>query len=354
MEKGPLIYNQPKGRITGFDFLRSLAILLTLCRHASFNSPNIFLQIGWVGVHVFFVLSSFLISNILFQEYYTNGKINFYHFFLRRALKIYPLYYLFIIISVYKNRDIFLSSFEYQLQLIGQIFHIQNYTGTIWYHTWSLAAEEHFYIGMSIILSIYLYFSKTKSFYKLAFLFLVVIIVVPFLRFGATQLSKTDWFMSTHYIMDSFAFGALLALSKFVYPNKFIAIIKLKHYLLIPICILLIPLFSLPTGNIFMNSIGITMNYLAFSLLIIYLLSIEEFSRSKNLFSMAIIQPLASIGIASYSIYLFHVPIKTLIYSLEMRDSFRLPLYFISCILAGKIIWYLIERPIASYKSTLR
>ena len=354
MEQYGRSYTQPKGRITGFDFLRGLAILLTLCRHSTLESTNILKQIGWVGVHIFFVLSSFLILNILLQEFYLTGKINYYRFFIRRALKIYPLYYLFILILVYKNRDIFLSSIDYRIQVLSQIFHIQNYTGIIWYHTWSLAAEEHFYIGMSIILSIYLFFSKTKNFHKLAFLFLLVIVIVPFLRFGSTQLYKTEWFLNTHFIMDSFAFGALLALCKFVSSNIFLFLIKLKHYLLIPIFLLLIPLFLLPPGDRFMNSIGFTMNYLAATLMIVYVLSIEYFFRSKNIFSFITIQPLASIGIASYSIYLFHKPIKTIIYNFEMRESFKLTLYFLTSILAGKLIWYLIERPIASYKSTLR
>jgi peptidoglycan/LPS O-acetylase OafA/YrhL len=100
-----------------------------------------------------------------------------------------------------------------------------------------------------------------------------------------------------------------------------------------------------------MNSIGITMMFLAFALLLTWALSVEDFSRNKNIISLAIIRPLASIGIASYSIYLFHVPVKTIIDSIAMSERLKIPAYFIGCILVGKITWYLIERPIASYKS---
>jgi len=339
-----------KGRIIGFDFLRSIAIFLTLCRH-SLPPSNIFWQIGWVGVHLFFVLSSFLIANILFTEYYKKGEIFFSRFFIRRSLKIYPLYYLFILISVVKNRDFFLSSTQYKMQLLGQIFHVQNYTGVLWYHTWSLAAEEHFYIGMCILLSVYLFFSKSGNLSRLAWWFTGLIIIAPLLRYRSTMLYNTDWFMGTHYIMDSFAIGALLALSKFVLPDIFSAIIKCKHYLLIPVFILLIPIFLLPTGNLVLNSIGLTMMYFAFALLIAYMLSIEDVSRQKNIFSSAVIQPLASVGIASYSIYLFHVPVKTFIDGIPLNEWLNIPVYFIACIVVGKITWYLVERPIALYKS---
>lgn len=347
---GNRIYTQYKGRIIGFDFLRSIAIGLTLCRH-SLQPSNFFWQIGWVGVHLFFVLSSFLITNILFTEYYNKGKINFFRFFIRRSLKIYPLYYLFILISVYKNRELLFSSMHYKMQLLGQIFHVQNYSDILWYHTWSLAAEEHFYIGMCIILLIFLFFAKSGHLGKLAWLCLGVIILVPFLRYRATFVYYTDWFMGTHFIMDSFAIGALLSLSKFVFPGIFSKIIQWKHFLLIPIFILLIPVFIFSPGNLVLNSIGITMMYIAFALLIAYVLSIENFSRQKHIFSSGIIQPLAWVGIASYSIYLFHVPIKTLIDSFSISGWRRIPVYFIACIVLGKMTWYFIERPIALYKS---
>ncbi|MEJ7589580.1 MAG: hypothetical protein WKI04_18670, partial [Ferruginibacter sp.] len=162
-----------------------------------------------------------------------------------------------------------------------------------------------------------------------------------------------DWFMSTHYIMDSFAFGGLLAVGKFVFPNIFSVLVSWKHWLLLPAFLLLVPLFLLPPGNLFMNSIGISMMFGAFAMLLAYSLSVEDFSRSKQIISLVIIQPLAAIGVASYSIYLFHVPLKTIIDSISMNEWFRSPAYFIACIAVGKITWYIIERPIALYKSRL-
>lgn len=348
---GQKLNSQYKGRMIGLDFLRGVAMMLTLFRHYSFKSPNILWQIGWAGVHLFFVLSSFLITNILLTEYYKNGKINFGRFFIRRALKIYPLYYLFIITSVYKNRGLFLSSTHYKKQLLGQIFHLQNYTEVLWYHTWSLAAEEHFYLSICILLSVLLYLQKLQGLTILVCLCLFIVILTPYLRYYNTLNYQAEWFFSTHLIMDSFAFGALLAITKFVFPGLFSKIIELKHFLLLPIIIFLLPLFLLPIGNLIMNSIGMTFMFMGFTLLIAYFQSIENFSRSKNVTVLIFIKPLASIGIASYSIYLLHVPVKSIIYPLPISEQLKIPLYFIACILVGMVVWYLIEKPIATYKS---
>jgi peptidoglycan/LPS O-acetylase OafA/YrhL len=50
---------------------------------------------GWIGVDLFFVLSGFLISGLLFNEYKARSSISFKRFFIRRGLKIYPAFYLF-------------------------------------------------------------------------------------------------------------------------------------------------------------------------------------------------------------------------------------------------------------------
>lgn len=337
-----------KERLVGLDFLKGIAILLTLCRHF-FQTPNVFWNVGWTGVHLFFILSSFLIATVLLNEYSKTGKINFSSFFIRRALKIYPIYYLFIFISVISKNNF--ASKNYRYELFGQLFHVQNYTGLLWFHTWSLAVEEQFYIVFSIILLIFIFFSCINNLNKFSWLFSIIIVLAPILRYNSTLLYHTEWFPQTHYIMDSFAFGILLAMFKFTSPKLLKSVIMLKHYLLIPIIILLLPVFILSPGNLFINTIGISMMYLAITILITYFLSIENILREKNIFSKIIVTPIASIGIASYSIYIFHIPLKSIIDLLIPRKEFKIGIEFLGCILSGKLIWYLVEKPIFLYKS---
>ena len=77
-------------RITSIDFLRGVAVLLVVFRHIMLEP--ILSNIGWVGVDLFFVLSGFLVSNLLFQEYKQTKTVKPIRFLIRRGFKIYPLF----------------------------------------------------------------------------------------------------------------------------------------------------------------------------------------------------------------------------------------------------------------------
>ena len=59
------------------------------------GESRFFSRVGWTGVDLFFVLSGFLISGLLFSEYKKRHAIDFKRFFIRRGLKIYPAFYTF-------------------------------------------------------------------------------------------------------------------------------------------------------------------------------------------------------------------------------------------------------------------
>ena len=68
-----------------------------LGRH--FRHYTLWTKVGWIGVDLFFVLSGFLISGLLFTEYQRHGSIDFWRFILRRGLKIWPAYYLLLAVT---------------------------------------------------------------------------------------------------------------------------------------------------------------------------------------------------------------------------------------------------------------
>ena len=82
-------------RIKRLDILRCAAILLVLFHHTAVL-PSI-AQMGFVGVDLFFVLSGFLISGLLYKEYLKRGQSVSTRFFVRRGLKIYPAFYVMLI-----------------------------------------------------------------------------------------------------------------------------------------------------------------------------------------------------------------------------------------------------------------
>src|SRR5262245_19628234 len=96
-------------RLRELDILRGVAILLVLGRHV-IDIPDtvpplvrrlffVWRQIGWIGVDLFFVLSGFLVSGLLFGEYRLTGRIRLGRFLIRRGLKIYPSFYFFLFLS---------------------------------------------------------------------------------------------------------------------------------------------------------------------------------------------------------------------------------------------------------------
>lgn len=110
-------------RLRHIDFLRGIAILLVLLRHKFLFQATT--NIGWIGVDLFFVLSGFLVSGLLFKEQIQHGQIKPIRFLIRRGFKIYPIYYLtyilYIPLLIYQNK------FDVKSMLIDFTF-LQNYT----------------------------------------------------------------------------------------------------------------------------------------------------------------------------------------------------------------------------------
>ena len=108
---------------------------------------------GTDAVHLFFVLSGFLVSGLLFKEYIKFGNVRPVHFLIRRGFKIYPVFWLalilFLCIKQYEGSPV--SWFRF----ISEILFLQNYVNGWGYAingvSWSLAIEEHFYFGLALI-----------------------------------------------------------------------------------------------------------------------------------------------------------------------------------------------------------
>ncbi|MEY4193156.1 MAG: hypothetical protein RJA00_1387, partial [Bacteroidota bacterium] len=140
---------RPQQHKISLDLLRALAILLVLGRHSFAN--GLWHWIGWSGVDLFFVLSGFLVSGLIFQEIKTQGDVRLGRFLVRRALKIYPSFYVFLLVSVLAA---WMTDRNYETsQLLSEIFYLQSYFDGLWMHTWSLAVEEHFYLVFALVVA---------------------------------------------------------------------------------------------------------------------------------------------------------------------------------------------------------
>jgi peptidoglycan/LPS O-acetylase OafA/YrhL len=152
-------YQLPR-TIPQLDRLRGLAILLVLTGHISNVFPPTIFEIshqGWIGVDLFFVLSGFLITGILWDT--RESKNYFGRFYGRRVLRIWPAYTLILILAfcIVPLLKLLvggspLTAPKEQLEVWPYLLMIQNYfaialsTSAILYTTWSLAIEEQFYL----------------------------------------------------------------------------------------------------------------------------------------------------------------------------------------------------------------
>jgi len=308
-------------RLIQLDILRGIAVLLVMGAHlpdyvtniGSGTAPllGVWKQCGWTGVDLFFVLSGFLVSGLLFREYKHYGTVQVGRFFIRRGLKIYPGFYVFLLLTSLWG---VLVSQQYPTlaQYLCEIFYIQNYGERIWIHTWSLAIEEHFYlfIGLFIFFRV-----RSKSPEPLRIIPLLAVAcgaVILFLRTAHAGLAdgyvhKTHLF-PTHLRIDSLLFGVMLAYYHHFRHDAFKAWVKGNAGTIALVCTPMAVLgLVFWLGSFFMHTLGLTFLYLGFGgLLLVSIYCFDE----KDVRARRLAVAMATVGYYSYSIYLWHVPVS--------------------------------------------
>ncbi|HLO57896.1 MAG TPA: acyltransferase [Bacteroidales bacterium] len=332
-------------RIKGLDFLRGIAVILVIFRHAS--SGNIISDIGWIGVDLFFVLSGFLVAGLVFKEYLDYQKVDITRFLVRRGFKIYPPFYFFIFITIVLNY-IQTKGFYSLSQVLNEIFYLQSYRRGIWHHTWSLAIEEHFYIGLALFILICI---RTKLIENKKFIgyFLICMLILSFLmRFYISYQNRDKLFFSftaTHLRMDGILIGVLT--SYLYYFTDFYKLFsKCKYWFFVFASILISPVFFFSGGSYFMNTIGLTTVNLGFGLLVLF--SLNAFKISNQIFLPITKIPfmiICFIGIHSYSIYLWHLMSEKIVRLMDCNQQYYFILFLIVSISLGVTMSYAIEKP---------
>lgn len=330
-------------RIIGLDLLRGVAILLVLFRHSDLEQ-NILQEVGWLGVDLFFVLSGFLISTLLFKEYSVSGNIKIKRFLFRRSFKIFPPFYFFIIVFLIVEVLVFKSTFTWK-QLVSELFYLQSYyTGTC-SQTWSLAVEEHFYIlfaGFVFLLSKFKLINHQANLYLFCGLLLLTI-VLRIIHVYPHRNEDSFTFFQTHLRSDGILIGVILGYA-YQFSNIISRVLYFKKVLFILSVMLIVPGFYFSAGSYFMNTIGITGVDLGFGILLLLVMNLEL--NFKNWYKRSVISFFCFIGINSYSIYLWHLLVKEFVDFIPIEDTLILNLlYMFFAIFIGIIFSYGIEKP---------
>lgn len=301
------------------DCLRGIAVLSVVFLHSAIQIP-VFFKAGWMGVDLFFVLSGFLISGLLFREYQKRQAIDVGRFFIRRGLKIYPSFWFFMAVTwgiSQLNRDAPTASAQAYLR---ELFFIQNYFPGVWTHTWSLAVEEHFYIFLPLFLLALTRLSRNRRdpFWCIGWCAVFIGIGCIFLRAALVLLPQNPNFhlayRGTHARIDSLFFGVLLGYLYNYHGHRLERAMDstFRRIALAVVSIgLLLPGYFVPRDSKAFSVLGYTMLYLGFGGILLLSVHVREVlppGPSKWLRPVA--SGLAYVGMYSYSIYLWHEAIQ--------------------------------------------
>ena len=199
-------------RKIGLDVVRGIAVILVLFRHSDLEN-NVIKHFGWLGVDLFFVLSGFLISSILFVEYKKNNSIRVFRFLIRRAFKIFPPFYFFMFITLFIGWITDSLNFEWPL-FLAEFFYVQSYFPGIWLHTWTLAVEEQFYLVFPLTLFLITRNQLIEKRHVIISALILLLILSFTMRFYISyphRYENSFGFMQTHLRADGILAGILLA-----------------------------------------------------------------------------------------------------------------------------------------------
>ncbi|HWZ51693.1 MAG TPA: acyltransferase [Granulicella sp.] len=358
-----------KTRLPALDGIRALAITLVFAEHFGGRSPegvvlrliNLIRQRGWVGVDLFFVLSGFLITGILYD---TREDSHFFkRFFARRAIRIFPVFYTVAILLLlltpifhYQWHWLHLTFLIYMGNLSG-IYNFHIYTvhsanhpvaTAILGHFWSLCVEEQFYLLWP--LAVWLIRDRFRLLWTAAGISaLALVLRVAMIRTFGDVLAETWIIRILPFRMDALLIGAILALllrgpaaDRWQRSGRW-------FFLAGSAATLAIFILS-PAGNSpWLLSIGLTCTALASAGLIAS--ALRPGSPAFRLFTG---KPLRTLGRYSYGFYVYHLLfrmawIRLLVFLYERMHSLALAgiigcaVNFAAIFLVSKLSYDLIE-----------
>jgi peptidoglycan/LPS O-acetylase OafA/YrhL len=354
-------------RIRSIDGLRAVSIAMVLLAHGVYkipahytnNSVFTYLSNGSLGVRFFFVISGYLITKLLLAEEKKTGTINIKDFYVRRVLRIFPVFYLYILV-VFGLKWFFIPDIVSSYYLVFFAgFYLWNYQHFFSYpsipndkgywffgHFWSLAVEEQFYLLWPLL---FRKFDKTR----LLKLCIALMLLMPLLRvahyviFPGMHLQIP---MMLHTGGDTILTGCLGALlEEKILANKWL-IYLMKNKLIVFILFILLFVVSPALAVMYKGSygmtIGMTVNNLLIIFLVLWCIHIPSFV-ARVLNSKLLIH----IGVLSYSLYVWQQLFLT--HQLNYWIN-QFPQNFIAVFGVATVSYYFVEKPVLRLKNRFK
>ena len=354
-----MVMTQPSSRIEGLDGLRAVAVMTVLVSHIFLAAPGVlqysifrtFARGGFLGVNMFFVMSGFLITSRLLQDQESGGQIDLRKFYAHRALRIFPAVAVFLVAHYFyavKNdfplsgtaanefamtKATFLQYANYAVYKNPMTQFVDNVS------LWSLSIEGQFYIAVPIL--VFVLFRKNRNHYWPIGVITLGIGILAIQR--GIVYNDLGWFATyirTDTRVESLIIGmlgAVLMMKTNVVKPMFL------RYASFPavIVVVVIVLYGRADGS-FMWFGGMTLFDIA-CLVIVLALAQKAFFAS----SILCWKPIAWVGVISYGLYIWQIPVFRIIerHGEMLSNTERLFLAMSVTFLLSAASWYLIERP---------
>ena len=322
-------------RIPSLDGLRAISITIVMLGHlgGTRGFPPGFGFFEWYanfGVRVFFVISGYLITNLLIQEHHKDGDISLKEFYIRRAARILPAAYVYITTVALLCHGI------PKLEIFGGYFYYSNYVNNHWQlgHLWSLANEEQFYFVWPFLCAYF--FARTKH------LAIAGMIIGPLCRVGLYPFGVVgNWFPMT---CDALATGCLLAVIWESLDKRRDLLLAPRFIALCIGAVVLLPLLG-AGPHLFRSiygSVGLTLLHLGIACLIY-----AAVRRPPRWLNHPVI---AWVGVLSYSLYLWQ---QVFLFRASREWWTAFPQNLILAFGAAALSYYLVERPALQFRSRM-
>jgi peptidoglycan/LPS O-acetylase OafA/YrhL len=368
--------NHPSGheagnRIKSLDGIRAIAVCMVLISH-SVNQPGI--SLGWLsgtlgetsvrllgrfGVFLFFVLSGYLITTLLLREKQKTGVIDLRRFWIRRALRIFPIFYTYILVIglliafakllvdplaiAFAATCTLNYAFLFSSQSLGEDYAIIG-------HFWTLAVEEQFYLFFPILVS---YLSREAAFKAT----LILILITPSITVATYLLMPTSHQFTS--IMGHNVFGVSIALGCLsVISQECGRLVRFRGCLATPLAalagliygIVMYPWLAETFGGYAMTIGGELLLGLSSLAIIAYSVECPVHSQLSRMLNN---RSVVSLGMLSYSIYVWH----------QLPMHFKIPNVdpLVSNLIAGVVSiglavlsYYFLETPFLNLRDRFR
>ena len=323
-------------RYDSMDFLRSIAIIFVVLAHSvlSYGAPAYIapLQLGGIGVDLFFVLSGWLLGGQLFKEAERTQSIDIKRFWIRRWMRTLPAYYAVLVLSV-AQRYINLDDVRFPLEYF--VF-LQNYNESLSFFSisWSLCVEEQFYLFIAPLLALMCRFNKQQT-----TIVLIIFLMIPLI------VRENGWAtagMPVYSQMDGCIFGVLLAQLRNQYSTYWEQLVKI----IVPLSIISLVIFILLFIGRYDPRFGLgEPDNLLLALVFgswVVLANANDVWRNRLYFPGA-----NYIATRSYGIYLLHPEVLALLKRFALEWNFLL--YFIASmigsIILAEVLYRCLEKP---------